>query len=486
MVQPNTELRPRRPKVWQYLWNDRNMRRKILVMLGLIAVFRLLLHIPLPGIATTPDTIRDNIPIGSGLYTLIDFLSILSGSSLLKVSILGLGLLPYNLASLQLQIFVPLIPALQRRLEEDPRSGRKWMEKWNYFLAFPLAIIESLLFLYLLSPNCGGRFFLLEGKDRHLDILLTVTTVLVLAAGSYFSVWIAELISEFGIRGQGNAILILTGIIGRFPEELTRVLGFQSEEDATLAGDSLIGQFFRHITAYFDSPEKYIPVILYFLLMFGCLWMAIYLLLGRRNIPILYPSRYAQTRLLSRTHRPHHTLPLQISIGKDGLIGSQLVVAMATFFAPLISCTTIPWLNGLALSIISIFDNNSMWFSIVVFPLVVFFTFFYADWAMTEQNYGENLKRAGAAIPGVHSGGATDAYLRRVTLRITMPAAIMLGVLAIAPSLLSMVISPVSSIQFSILDGEVLLIVIGVIYDTYRNIEAEMKLHGYQDTLLVY
>jgi preprotein translocase subunit SecY len=482
MVQPNTELRPRRPKVWQYLWNDRDMRRKILVTLGLIAVFRLLLHIPLPGIATTPDTIRDNIPSGSGLYTLIDFLSILSGSSLLRISILGLGLLPYNLASVQLQIFVPLIPPLQRRLEENPYSARRLMEKWNYFLAFPLAIIESLLFLYLLSPNCGGRFFLLEGKDGHLNTLLTVTTVLVLTAGSYFSVWIAELISEFGIRGQGNALLILTGIVGRFPEEITRVLGFQSEEDAILADGGLIGQFFRHVTAYFDSPEKYIPVVLYFLLMFGCLWMAIYLLLGRRNIPVMYPGRRVGNRMAMPVKG---SLPLSTSIGKDGLIGSQLVVAMATFFAPLISCTSIPWLNGLALSIISIFDNNSPWFSIVVFPLVVFFTFFYADLAMAQQDYGKNLYRAGASIPGVHSGGPTNAYLRRVSLRITMPAAIMLGVLAIAPSLLSMVISPISSIQFSILDGEVLLIVVGVIWDTFRNIEAELKLHGLYDRLLI-
>jgi preprotein translocase subunit SecY len=104
---------------------------------------------------------------------------------------------------------------------------------------------------------------------------------------------------------------------------------------------------------------------------------------------------------------------------------------------------------------------------------------------MTEQNYGENLKRSGAAIPGVHSGGPTNAYLRKVTRRITMPAALMLGFLAIAPSMLSMVISPMSSIQFSILDGEVLLIVIGVIYDTYRNIEAEMKMHGFYDRLLI-
>ena len=319
MVQPNTELRPRRPKVWQYLWRDRDLRRKILVTLGLIAVFRLLLHNPLPGIATTPDTIQDNLPTGSGLYTLIDFLSILSGSSLLRVSILGLGLLPYNLASVQLQIFVPLIPPLQRRLEENPYSARKLMEKWNYFLAFPLAILESFLFLYLISPNCDGRFYLLEGTDGHLNILLTVTTVLVLAAGSYFSVWIAELISEFGIRGQGNAILILTGIVGRFPEEITRVLGFQSKEDAILAGDNLIGQFFRHIATYFDSPEKYIPVILYFLLMFGCLVTAIYVLQGRRNIPVMYPGRRVGNRMSTPAKA---SLPLSTSIGKDGLIGS--------------------------------------------------------------------------------------------------------------------------------------------------------------------
>ncbi|MFZ5856094.1 MAG: preprotein translocase subunit SecY [Chloroflexota bacterium] len=482
MVQPNTELRPRRPKVWQYLWKDPDTKRKILVTLGLIAVFRLLLHIPLPGIATTPDTIQDNLPTGSGLYTLIDFLSILSGSSLLRVSILGLGLLPYNLASVQLQIFVPLIPPLQRRLEENPYSARKLMEKWNYFLAFPLAILESFLFLYLISPNCDGRFYLLEGTDGHLNILLTATTVLVLAAGSYFSVWIAELISEFGIRGQGNAILILTGIIGRFPEEITRVLGFQSEEDAILAGDSLIGQFFRHITTYFDSPEKYIPVILYALVMFGCLVTAIYVLQGRRNIPVMYPGRRVGNRMAMPIKG---SIPLSTSIGKDGLIGSQLVVAMATFFAPLISCTTVPWLNGLALSVINIFDSNSPWFSMVVFPLVVIFSFFYADITFQQQNYAENLKRAGASIAGVMRGGSTNAYLRKVARRITMPAAIMLGFLAIAPSILSMVISPTASIQFSILDGEILLIVVSVIRDIFLNIDAEMKMHGFYDRLLI-
>jgi len=217
-----------------YLWISSDVRRRILITVLIVVTYRFLLHIPLPGISTTPDAIRENIVPGSGLNTLIDFLSMLSGSSLISVSVLALGLLPFNLTGLLLELSIIFIPSLRKSYEEDPYEGQRLFEKLNYYLAIPMAAIESLVLLFLIAPNCGGKLILLEAGYIQSGYLFTITTMVILIAGSFFAVWLAGLISEFGIRGQGSAIIITTGIIGQIPNEFLRLLKMQINTTAII------------------------------------------------------------------------------------------------------------------------------------------------------------------------------------------------------------------------------------------------------------
>jgi preprotein translocase subunit SecY len=416
---------------------------------------------------------------------MVEFLSMLSGSSLLSVSVLGLGLLPFNLAGVVLALLVPFIPALQRRIQEDPREGRRWFEKWSYYLTAPAAVFESLLFLFLISPNCEGRLFLLEAGNSRMDILFTATTVTLLVAGSFFAIFIAGLISEFGIRGQGNVILIASGIIGQISNEFVRLLRTQIPSSATIEGSGLVPQLPQRIDSYLSLPGTFERLLAYVILFMLCILVVVYLQSGRRNVRIEYPSRsrifYAMQRPAGMSRMPGATLPLMLTIGTDGLIGSQLFVGLTTFHAPLLTCTGIPWVNTAALWTINIFGDESIWFGPIAFISVVLFTYIYSGLIFERQNYGEHLQRTGAQILGVNRGSATQAYLSRINRRITLASALMLGTLAVAPWIFNMSFG----VKLSLLEAEKLLIIVGVIRDVFMNIEVEMKISGYQEKLLI-
>ncbi len=469
--------------VWRFLWRSEDVRRRILITLGLIVLYRALLTIPLPGITTSPEEIRNHLTPGSGLFTMVEFISMLSGSSLLTVSVLALGLLPFNLANLLLQFSIPLIPRFQRRLQEDPREGRLWLEKWSYYLTIPAAIFEAFLFLFLISPNCEGRFFLLEGGAGHPDILFSITTVILLVVGSFFAIWMASLISEFGIRGQGNAILIASGIIGQMSNEFVRLLRIQLETTSTVEGAGLVMPLPGRILELLFTEAVMERLVWYALLFVLCIVAVVYLQQGRRNVPVEFPGSYNYRRLLgSRSIRmPRPTLPLMLTIGTDGLVASQLLVMLSTFYAPLMTCSGLPLVNSAANWIIGVFGVDNPLFGPIAFLSVFGFTYFYADLAFQSQNYGDNLRRNHGVIPGVNGSAATQAYLTRINRRITFLPALMLGFLAIAPWMFELGFG----VKLSLLEGEKILIIVGVIRDIFMNLDAELTLRGYDERLLI-
>jgi preprotein translocase subunit SecY len=424
-----------------------NIGRKIWTTLSLILIYRLLLNIPIPGFTSLSSTGQQT---GNGAFTLVEFVDMLSGGGLLKTSVLGLGLLPYKIAGLLLELLIPLIPALQRRLEEDPRDGRNWLERWKYYLAFPVGIIEALFFIGLVDMSCNGQKFITLGAN--LDVNSKVSIVSILVAGSFFTVWISSLISEFGIRGQGMSIIILSGIIGRFPSQIAELLA---------------------------KPNVSKNIAIYIVAFVISIITIVFIQSARRNIPVTYPGR----RMGNRMSMPvKGVLPLMVCVGGvDGFVGSQLLVALATFYAPLATCTSVQWINALAHSTIALFSEKSILFGPLAFFSVFIFTLFYSDVIFSQQNYGDNLKRAGAVIPDVRSGAATQKYLSRVNWQLSIAGGLIMGLVAIIPWISNLI----AGTTLSLLDGEKTVIMVGTIRDTYLGIDAEMKLQGYQDSLLI-
>lgn len=436
-----------KPNKLHYIFTG-SIGRKIWTTLGLVLIYRLLLNIPLPGFIPLSNAGQQT---GNGAFTLVEFIDMLSGGGLLKTSILGLGILPYKMAGLLLQLLIPLTPALQRRMEEDPRSGREWLERWTYYLAFPVGIIEALFFIGLVSMNCNGQKFITLGLNS--DTLSKVAIVSILVAGSFFTLWIGSLISEFGIRGQGMSIIILSGIVARLPIKIVELLA-----EPNIA---------RNMTVYILALIFSIIII-------------VRVQSARRNIPIMYPGR----RMGNRMSMPvKGNLPVMVCLGGvDGFVGSQLLVALATFYAPLATCSSVQWVNTFANNIIAIFSEESLWFGPLAFFSVFIFTFFYSDVLFSQQDYGQNLRRVGGQVPGVHSGEPTQKYLSMVSRRVSIVGGLTMGLVAIIPWISNLIVGT----TLSLLDGEKTVITVGIIRDIFMNIDAEIKLQGYQDSLLNY
>ena len=188
---------------WRYLWKSEDIRRKLLITLGLLVIYRLAANVPVPGInADALATMRANMG-ASG--TFFDFLDLLSGGTVSSFSLLSMGVYPYITAQIILQLLVPIIPALQRRMEDDPREGKKWMEKWTYYLAVPMAALSAFGQINIfnnISVQAGSGLILNFGFSPDI-ILPSIAMLLSMIAGTMFAIWLGELISEFGSSRSG-------------------------------------------------------------------------------------------------------------------------------------------------------------------------------------------------------------------------------------------------------------------------------------------
>jgi len=268
---------------WRFLWSAKDIRRMLLVTIGLLAVFRLAAHVPVPG--ANREALA-NILSGGGVGgTLLGLLNMLSGGTVTNFSVLAMGVYPYITAQIILQLLVPIIPALQRRMEEDPREGQKWMEKWTYMLAVPMAALQAVGQINIFSSLTGGVPIIQNFGFSGANFIPSLAVILSMTAGTMFAIWLGELISEYGIRNQGLSLIIFAGIVSDVPSNLARLLQ--------------------------DERTRFIvPPIL--ILMMGLIIFAIvYVQQGRRNVPVMYPGR----RMGNRMSMPvKGTLPLMVNM----------------------------------------------------------------------------------------------------------------------------------------------------------------------------
>lgn len=438
---------------WRFLFISTDIRNRLLISIGLLVIYRFVAHVPVPGVN------REAIAgvLGGQGQTLFGLLDLLSGGTVSNFSVLAMGVYPYITAQIILQLLVPIIPALQRRMDDDPREARKWQEKWTYYLAVPMAALNAVGQIRLFQQYASG-----QGPDvlnYQLGFNLeTVTTLMTMTAGTMFAIWMGELISEYGIRNQGLSLIIFAGIVSRIPSNLGRILVDQQQPGSLL--------------------------VFVLLIMVLTIFAIVFVQEGRRNVPVMYPGR----RVGHRMSMPvKGKLPLMVNMaGMIPLIFAQSLLTFPAVLAQFFIGSTNATVQNIAIWLQSTFGGISSTYWVLYFLMVVGFTFFYTDVLFGQQNYGENLKRSGAQVPGVTKGVATQRYLTRVLRRITFPGAVFLGIVAVTPFLVGL-IWPVggSNTGLLLVSSSGLLIVVGVIRDVYRSIEAELKLRGYDQALLV-
>jgi preprotein translocase subunit SecY len=441
-----------RRSVWRFLFISADIRNRLLISVGLLILYRLVAHVPVPGIDR--DAIA-GVLTGKG-QALFGLLDLLSGGTVSNFSVLAMGVYPYITAQIILQLLTPIIPALQRRMDDDPREARKWQEKWTYYLAVPMAALTAFGQIRIFEQYATGQGSVVT-FSMGLN-LQTLTLILTMTAGTMFAIWLGELISEFGIRNQGLSLIIFAGIVSRIPTNLGKVLADQ---------------------------QQAVPLLIFVLfIMTATIFAIVFVQEGRRNVPVMYPGR----RVGHRMSMPvKGTLPLMVNMaGMIPLIFAQSFLTFPAVLAQFFIGSTNTTVQNIAVWLQNTFGGISNTYWVLYFFMVVGFTFFYTDVLFTQQNYGENLKRSGAQVPGVTKGVATQRYLTRVLRRITFPGAVFLGLVAISPFLVGLV-WPVggSNTGLLLVSSAGLLIVVGVIRDVYRSIEAELKLRGYDQALLV-
>jgi preprotein translocase subunit SecY len=442
---------------WRHLWKSEDIRKKLLITLGILALYRLAANVPVPGVDFA--ALRAFRQSAGGTGNFLDFLDLLSGGTVSNFSLLSMGVYPYITAQIILQLLVPIIPSLQKRMTEDPREGRQWMEKWTYYLAVPMAALSAIGQINIFNSLAQTKII---DFGFSADLWLkSVAVLLAMTAGTMFAIWLGELISEYGIRGQGLSLVIFAGIVARMPTNLARLLS--------------------------DQQTRVFMLIFTTVIIVLTVFAIVYVQQGRRNVPVMYPGR----RMGSRMSMPvKGTLPLMVNLaGMIPLIFASAILQFPAIISSYFVNSTNEGVKNFFIGVQSTFGGtgtNNWVYWVLYFLMVVIFTFFYTSVMFEQQNYGENLKRVGATVPGVHTGTPTQKYLSRVQNRITLPGAFFLGLVAIMPFLLGKVLPTTSSSAgLFLVSSSGLLIVVGVVRDTFMNIDAELKLHGYQDSLLV-
>lgn len=446
---------------WRYLWKSEDIRRKLIATLVILVIYRIAANVRVPGIDVNMlETLRN--AIGSG-GNFLQFLDLLSGGTVSSFSLLAMGVYPYITAQIIIQLLVPIIPAWQKRMEENPTEGRKWMEKTTYYLTIPMAALSAIGQINIfnsLTQQYGLGDVLPFGFTPELW-LSSLTALLSMMAGTMFAIWLGEMISEYGIRRQGLSLIIFAGIVSQMPTNFLRLLA--------------------------DETFGWILVIAMLAIMILVIFAIVYVQQGRRNVLVMYPGRRVGNRMSMPVKAP---LPLMVTMaGMIPLIFASALLQFPAIVASYFVNSQTEWVAQAAIGFQNTFSStgtNNWVYWIMYFLLVVVFTFFYTDVLFTQQNYGENLKRMGAHIPGVTQGPATQRYLTKVQRRITLPGALFLGFVAILPFLITLVLpAAASGAGVFLVSSAGLLIIVGVVRDTFTSIDAELKLHGYQDSILV-
>jgi preprotein translocase subunit SecY len=446
---------------WRYLWKSADIRRMLVMTILLLVIYRLAANVPTPGInAAALAALQQRLASSGGNF--FSFLDLLSGGTVSRFSLLSMGVYPYITAQIIIQLLIPIIPALQKRMDENPSEGRKWMEKWTYYLTVPMAALSAIGQINIFNSYSVGTPVLDFGFSAT-QILPSMTALLAMIAGTLFAIWLGELISEYGIRGQGLSLIIFAGIVARMPANIARIMT--------------------------DEQSRWIMLALMIVIIVLTIFAIVFVQQGRRNVPVMYPGK----RIGNRMSMPvKATLPLMVNMsGMIPLIFASAILQFPAILSSYFLQSTNVAVAGFAAGVQNTFGGSSPTYWILYFFMVVIFTFFYTDVLFAQQNYGENLKRVGAQIPGVNRGAPTQKYLTKVQRRITLPGALFLGIVAILPFILSLLLTAVgigagaSSAGLFLVSSSGLLIVVGVVRDTFSTIDAELKLHGYQDSILV-
>ncbi len=423
-----------------------DLRQRILFTLGLIAIYRLGCYIPIPGI--NGDALAQffaNVSSKQG-GTLFDMMDLFTGRALSQMTVFALGIMPYISSSIIMQLLTVVIPHFEKLAKEGGDYGRKKITQYTRYGTVALALFQSFIIsVYLEDPSHFMGLPIVEHGGWGFRLLTMIT----LTSGTAFIMWLGEQITERGI-GNGMSILITVGIISRLPSALRFVV-------------QLLSPF---------SPDKrqiepYTPVIMLVLLVAVVIFVVL-ITEGQRRIPVEYAKR-----IVGRKVYGGHSTYIPLRVNQAGVI--PIIFAQSIILFPATVGQFIPQLQNFAQSLM----RGHLLYTIVYTLLIIFFAYFYTAVTFNTQDVAQNMKKYGGFIPGIRAGKPTAEYLDYVLTHITLPGAIALAAVAVFPDLIMSWLK-VPYIVASFFGGTGLLIIVGVMLDTMRQIESHLLMRHYE------
>ena len=413
----------------------KELRDKILLTLGILVLYRIGSHVPVPGIPFTGMLAAHQNASSNASF--ISVLDLFSGGALSRVSVFCLGIMPYITSEIIMQMMQTVIPSLGE-LAKEGEAGQRKVTQYTRYLTIGLATVSAIGYLFLFKSASFGISFATAGAP---ELLMDTVVVVTMVTGAVLIMWLGEVITQRGI-GNGMSLIIFTNIISGLPASLT----------ATIA----------------SSNTGFVMAIVTVLVICAVIPFIVYIERGQRRIPVQYAKRMVGRKMMGG-----QTTYLPIKVNTAGVV--PIIFASAILYLPAQLAVFFPnvgWINGFANAISSGWIN---WLLSVL--LIVFFAYFYTAMVFNPDETADNLRKQGGFIPGVRPGSATAAYIKNTLSHITLPGGIFMALVAIVPSI---VFAFTSNELIRAFGGTSVLIMVGVALDSISQLESQLKMHNYE------
>lgn len=415
------------------IFKIKDLRRKILFVLGIFVIFRLMANIPVPGINI------ENLKEFFERFQMFGLLNVFTGGTLSRVSIVMLGLGPYITAVIILQLLTLIFPSLEKMYKEEGEAGRRRFNQYARIGTVPLAALQGYGMLTLLQRQGAISF---ASPGTLISAIITVT------AGTVFLMWLGELITEKGI-GNGVSLLIFAGIVARMPSNIREIILTWNPS---------------------QLPSYIFFVFTVFLIIFGVVMITE----ARRNVPVSYAKRVRGMRMYGGV-----STYLPINVNPAGVI--PIIFALSVLLFPGMVANFLSGVGGtvgnIAQSVADFFKNQVVW-GISYFILVFAFTYFYTMVTFDPKAISQNLQKMGGFIPGIRPGTSTAKYLSFILYRVLFIGASFLGIIAVLPSIVQG-LTHITAFRF-LTGGTSVLIIVSVVLDTLKQINAQLQMREYE------
>ncbi len=415
------------------IWKIEDLRSRILITIGFIAIYRLGSYIVLPGI--DPNQLADlKAQTSDGVLSLLDMFS---GGAFSNASIFALGIMPYISASIVVQLLGIAVPYFQK-LQREGESGRKKINQITRYLTVAILLLQAPTYIANLHAQLPATAFIASG------FMFTFTSVIILTAGTMFVMWLGEKITDRGI-GNGISLIIMIGIIARLP------FAFAAE----------------FISRFEEQTGGLVMFLVEMILLFVVFMLSIALVQAVRRIPVQYAKRVVGNKQYGGVRQ---YIPLKINAA--GVM--PIIFAQALMFVPLMFAGFAGESSGF---VAAFADYTGFWYNFVFALLIIIFTYFYTAVTINPQQMAEDMKKNGGFIPGIKPGKKTVDFLDNIMSRITLPGSIFLAIIAILPAIA--MLAGINNQFASFYGGTSLLILVGVVLDTLQQIESHLLMRHY-------